>query len=67
MNEVCPIIMEWKAENIYACTKFNKIDRNYQPRIMRDIENILFPNLKKIILYFNNLESVEAFHRVYMP
>ena len=43
------------------------LDRNDNPKILREIQSIDFKELKLISLIFNNLESMEGFARVRMP
>ena len=36
-------------------------------KIIDDISDISFPNLKEIILFGNKIETVESIHRIWMP
>ena len=40
---------------------------NECPTILMEIRQVMFPNLSKMYLQNNNIESLEGFSRVYLP
>ena len=42
-------------------------DDNSYPKAILDIRHIMFPNLKGIYLYNNNIESIEVLSSMWMP
>jgi hypothetical protein len=56
-------------ENSQAIFKYHigQIDRNRRPQILKEISRIQFPNLTTLVLFGNNIESLEGFSEVYMP
>ena len=60
MNEVCPLIKEWKTDQLSA-------DRNRNGGILKEIHDIHFPCLKSLYLGKNDIQSIECMSRIDMP
>ena len=46
---------------------FINIAENDCPSLLKDISNIKFPQLKKLVLFRNNIETVEGLLRMDLP
>ena len=60
MPEVCPFIIEWKAVRLIIYCNLHK-------SILKEIAEIHFSKLTFLNGSDNNIESVEAINRIYMP
>ena len=43
------------------------VEDGKNPKVLKSIEHIGFPNLKLMCLYRNNLESIEGLNQINMP
>ena len=67
MDEVCPLIKEWRTTNLKLCKYACDLDENSLPKILRQIKEVKFPNLQDIFLIGNLIESVEGLNRIHLP
>ena len=66
-NQVCALIKEWKAEKIDLRKVVSYLENNQSPTILLAIKEVRFPNLKKIYLTGNSIESVEGLGNIHLP
>ena len=66
MDEVCPLVKEWKVEVLWLGKYTLYLDYNQSPTILATMKEVRFPNLTKINLRWNNIESVEGINRIYL-
>ena len=57
----------WRIWELQACTYHLILDSINQSAILREIQHISFPILKKIDLWRNQIESIEELCRMDMP
>ena len=67
MNQVCPLIKEWKTETLNLSKRVLESEWNHFPTILREIKEVRFPDLKQICLSKNSLESVEGLNKIRLP
>ena len=67
MDEICPLIKEWRVRKLYLCKYVCYEDNNELPTIFRGMEEVKFPNLQYMDLVGNEIESVEGFNRIHLP
>ena len=67
IEEVCPLIMEWKAEVLWGSKYVFYLYSNSCSMILHQIKEVMFPHLKQMSFCGNSIESVEAFNRVHLP
>ena len=68
MDEVCPLIKEWKVEWLYLSKYvWYEVSIESPPMILRIIKEVRFPNLKIIFLSQNKIESVEGLNKINLP
>ena len=61
-------IREWKVQKgLILGTRRINIDQNYNPRMIKEIEHIRFPNLLELTLRNNNIVSIESLSLIEMP
>ena len=60
METVCPHIAEWHSDDFH-------LGLNKEPRILRAISHIDFNRLTRLIIYDNEIDSVECLRNIRMP
>ena len=67
MKNLCRSIKVWKISELSLGKISYEIGKDYSPQILKEISSIEFPNLSKLIIYENILESIESLHRIFLP
>ena len=67
MEEVCPLIKEWKLNQLSIGKFAFHLGSNKCPTTLRQIKEVRFPNLIGIDVRGNIIESVEGLSRVHLP
>ena len=53
MDEICPLIKEWRIEHLYLSKYLFYLDENELPNILQTIKAVGFPNLTNLYLTGN--------------
>ena len=64
MKRVCPLIKEWRSNELNFRISTFDLDLNKSPKILQEIKKIKFPNLKMMNLRANKIQSLEGFHQI---
>ena len=67
MQHISSLIKEWKSNKVWLGTVIVYSADNYEPLIMRQIEEVKFPHIQAIALSSNNIQSCERLSRIWMP
>ena len=67
MDEVCLLIKEWRIKYLHFGKDFFNLDVNRSLTILKEIQEVRFPNLQWIYLRDNLIESVEGLNQIHLP
>ena len=67
MDKIVPKLKEWKISVFWASKLQPHTAKNNEKDIIKQISEIHLPNLKKLIVYENRIETMEPMARMNLP
>ena len=67
MDKIAPKLKEWKVSAFWQSKFQSHAAGNNEKNLIKQIEGIHLPNLKGLVIYQNEIETVEPLARMHLP